>query len=359
MSPAVTSKRRLWTQILGKLALTLALGTAGGALMTWLGAPASWLSGAMLAVAVANLSGLPVAVPDRVRSGVFVLLGTSIGSAVTPEALAQMQAWPGSFAVLTFAVVIMTGASTAHLIRIRGWDRSTARFSSIPGALGQVLILAMRANADLPRIALAQSLRVFVLVALMPWLLTGTGHGSTANPATIVTTSLGGSILVLGASGVLGLLLERFRVPAGALLGAMIASAVLHGTGLVTGRLPGLLLDFGFIATGCVIGVRFGAVTIAMVRGTVRGALESVMLALVLSALFAFLAQRWLGLPFGQLWMAYAPGGVEAMTIMSFALGLDPAFVGAHHVVRLIVINIIVPVWLRNTTKPPTGPLQD
>jgi membrane AbrB-like protein len=213
---------------------------------------------------------------------------------------------------------------------------TTARFSSVPGALGQVLVLALRANADLPRIALAQSLRVFVLVALMPWLLTGTGHGVVQHPVVVETLSLGGSILVLAAGAILGLLLERFRVPAGALLGAMLASAVLHGTGLVEGRLPGPLLLMGFVATGCVLGVRFGTVTIAMVRGTVRGAPESVALALVLSALFAILAQHWLGLPFGQFWMAYAPSGVEAMTIMAFALGLDPAFVGAYHVVRLM-----------------------
>jgi uncharacterized protein len=31
---------------------------------------------------------------------------------------------------------------------------------------------------------------------------------------------------------------------------------------------------------------------------------------------------------------------------MAFALGLDPAFVGAHHVVRLIVLNLFVPMWL-------------
>ena len=31
---------------------------------------------------------------------------------------------------------------------------------------------------------------------------------------------------------------------------------------------------------------------------------------------------------------------------MAFALGLDPAFVGAHHVVRLLALSIFVPLWL-------------
>ena len=115
------------------------------------------------------------------------------------------------------------------------------------------------------------------------------------------------------------------------------------------------MLLASFVVTGCVIGVRFVRVTFALVRNTLRGALESVVLALAISALCAAIAQPWLGLPFGQLWLAYAPGGVEAMTIMAFALNLDPAFVGAHHVVRLIVLNIVVPFWLRGTRRLPVN----
>jgi len=85
------------------------------------------------------------------------------------------------------------------------------------------------------------------------------------------------------------------------------------------------------------------------VRTTLRGGLESVALAIVITAAFALAAQVWLDLPYGQLWLAYAPGGVEAMTIMAFALGFDPAFVGGHHVVRIIAINLVIPLWLRGT----------
>ena len=84
MSPARTPRQHSRSARLGKLVLTLTLGGGGGALMAWLGAPAPWLLGAMLVVAAATLSGLPVAVPDPIRTLAFVLLGTSIGSAVTP-----------------------------------------------------------------------------------------------------------------------------------------------------------------------------------------------------------------------------------------------------------------------------------
>ena len=40
---------------------------------------------------------------------------------------------------------------------------------------------------------------------------------------------------------------------------------------------------------------------------------------------------------------------VEAMAAMALALNLDPAFVGAHHILRILGLNLISPVWLRIT----------
>jgi membrane AbrB-like protein len=145
----------------------------------------------------------------------------------------------------------------------------------------------------------------------------------------------------------LAVLLARLRVPGGMLLGAMVASALLHGSGLVEGGPPVWLQATGFVATGALIGSRFRGTSLAVLRGTLPGAVGSVLLALALSAAFAALGAALLGLPFGRLWLAYAPGGVEAMAVMALALGLDPAFVGAHHVVRLLGLNLTAPVWGR------------
>ena len=63
------------------------------------------------------------------------------------------------------------------------------------------------------------------------------------------------------------------------------------------------------------IGSRFRGTTLATLRSTLPGALGSVLLALILSAGFNVAGVLLLGLPFGQLWLAYAPGGVEAMAL--------------------------------------------
>lgn len=311
------------------------------------GLPAAWLAGSMVAVATAALAGAPVAMPAPFRDAAFVLIGISMGAGVTPETLGQLRAWPVSLALLAASVAATLMAGTHYLERVHRWDRVTARFASIPGALGSVLVLAATSSADLPRVALAQSVRLFTLVALMPSLI-GLLGGAATGPAVAPAISSPPEILAtVAASASLGALLAWLQVPGGILLGSMVGSATLHGAGLVAGRLPAPILVVGFVATGAVIGVRFRGTDLRTLVRTLPGGFASVLIALLLSAGFAGLGAWALGLPFGQLWLAYAPGGVEAMAVMAFALNLDAAFVGAHHVLRLIGLNLMSPWWRR------------
>ena len=332
--------------------LTLALGALGGFLLSLAGFPAAWLAGSMAAVALAALMGFKVGLPERLRELAFIVLGISMGSAVTPDSLHRMAAWPLSLFFLVLCVAVTAFLGALLLERRHGWGRATARFSAIPGALSYILALALKSPAEVPRVAMAQSLRLVVLVAVMPLLVQLAGE---ADPNAVLARPSGGTplgILVLVALAVTaGFAFKRLGVPAGLLMGALLASAVLHGSGLLEARLPGSLLLPGFVVMGGVIGSRFAGTRPADLYRLLRPGLESVGVGLVVSAAFAFLAARLLALPFGQIWLAYAPGGVEAMTVMAFALHVDPAFVGAHHFFRLLALSVAIPLWMRPVLK--------
>ena len=335
---------------LGLELATAASAAMGAGLAAALGLPAAWLLGAMIATAAAALAGLPVGLNRAAREIAFLLLGISIGSGVTPEILRQVQAWPGSIALLVASIAATMAVSSGYLTRVHGWDRTTARFASMPGAFSSVAVLAANSSADLPRVILAQSLRVFTLVALMPPVLSMASGTPPAGPAGLSAQSVNSpaeALAVFLAGGAVAVLLNRLRVPAGTLLGAMVVSAGLHAAGLVHGRFPQPLIILGFIATGAVIGARFRGTTLRTVIRTVPGASVSILLALGVSALFAAAGAWMLALPFGQLWLAYAPGGVEAMAAMALVLKLEPAFVGTHQVLRILGLNLVGPLWLR------------
>lgn len=266
---------------LGRILLTAAIAAAGGAAFAALGLPAAWLMGAMMATAAAALARLDVGLPPSLRDIAFLLLGISIGSSVTPESMVAIHAWPGSIALLVTSIAATILVSTFYLERMHGWDRTTARFAAMPGAFASIAVIAATSNADLPRVILAQSLRVFTLVALMPPLLSLTNGGASlavVAQAPEVNTLVEAAIVFV-ASGVAAAGLTRLRVPAGTLLGAMAASAVLHASGLVHGRFPQPLVILGFIATGAVIGARFRGTTLAALARTAPGAALSILLA--------------------------------------------------------------------------------
>ena len=68
-------------------------------------------------------------------------------------------------------------------------------------------------------------------------------------------------------------------------------------------------------------------------------------------AAIAGLASKLIDVPFAEAIAAFAPGGLEAMTMMAFVLGLDPLFVGSHHFARFLLISVGLPIVTRRMRK--------
>lgn len=336
--------------------LTLALAAFGGAAAALLALPAAWLSGSMFAVGIATISGVRTRVPAWMIETVFVFLGVSMGASVTPQTLERIAAWPLSMALLALTIVAIIVAVSAYLARVAGWERLTAFFSSIPGTLSYVLALASGTSADLRRIAVSQSVRLFMLVAVLPGAITLLDVGSATPPATAATAELDREVVVmagllLAGGAALGWLLRILRLPGAMLVGGLLVSAAAHVTGLVTVALPQPIVTVGMVVLGALIGERFAGATW---RGLARLAIPSLMAFVItgsIAALGAFAASELFGLPFGQTLLAFAPGGLEAMTILSFVLQLDPAFVAAHQIARFVAMALLLPVWLKFVTR--------
>jgi membrane AbrB-like protein len=262
-----------------------------------------------------------------------------------------MKIWPISLAVLALSVVATMAAATLYLRRAAGWDTKTAFYASAPGALTSVLALAAQDQADVRRVAFAQTVRLFLLVAALPGALTALGLVA-ATPLPLVMTpdgtiglGYGGELLVVTVTGIAGgLVAERLRVPGGLVFGSMLASALLHGSGLVAAQMPGYVLIACFVALGAGIGARFGGVDLGTLRRFLLASLGSFAVASVVAAVFALLAAALSGESVAKTIVAFAPGGLEAMTILAFVIGLDPAFVAAHHLTRFLLIALFLPV---------------
>src|SRR5437764_6399082 len=124
-------------QRLRRFAETIAFASAGAAALGFAGLPAGWLSGAIVGVSAAALSGRPVFVPPQVGRAVYVILGISLGSSVTPATVATMVTWPLSMLAVAIAMVAVTVSVMCYLKFVHGWDTLSALFAAAPGALAQ------------------------------------------------------------------------------------------------------------------------------------------------------------------------------------------------------------------------------
>jgi len=339
-----------------RLAETLLIGALGGAILTWLGFPAGWLSGAMIAVAVAALAGRPVQMPVPLARVVFIAVGISLGAAVTPETLSGVGTWPISVALLALAVLCATFASAFYLRKMHGWDMLSALFGSMPGALSQVIAYANLSKSDLRGIAIVQTIRVVILAGFLPITLATLGLVDPApNPPRRIEAPLYElAILIVVCSGV-ALLLQRLRFPGGFIFGAMMASAVLHGSGLIHAVLPWWVVNAAMVSLGCITGSRFANTGVRLLLKYLAAGLGSFAVSITVVAAFAWVAIELMAFRIPDVVVSYAPGALDVMMILALALHLDPIFVGAHHVARFMLVSLSLPVFVKIFGAKPAG----
>src|SRR6266853_508946 len=146
---------------------TLVIGTAGGALFLWANLPGGLISGAMIAVGIAALAGRRLALPPILTQTVLVLLGISLGTLVSRQLIQHMSSYPLTIGLLALATFCSTFGSSLYLQRVHGWDQTSAFLAGSPGALSQIIVLAAEKGADVPAIAVVQTMRVIILTAAL------------------------------------------------------------------------------------------------------------------------------------------------------------------------------------------------
>ncbi|MCP3053569.1 AbrB family transcriptional regulator [Aurantimonas marianensis] len=332
---------------------TLALAGLGGLAASALGLPVAWLLGPVLAVSAASIAGLDTELPQLLRTLAFFVLGVQAGSGVTPDVLEQIAIWPLSFAVQMLGVGVVIVLTHAFLHRMLRWDKDTALFASLPGALSFVLAAASETRADLTRITIVQSVRLLFLIgALTPILAWLEGGADVVAMARGTQGTLADYALLFGLCALVAFAGHLIRLPGGMMLGALIGSGALHVGGVSTVAIPPVLAIPSLVLLGTLIGSRLKGIDIAAFSRLLPAAIGSFAIGLVVSAAAAAVAVVALGIGFGKVALAYAPGALEALTVLAFQFDVDPAYVAAHHVVRFVSIAMVVPLLAKRRARP-------
>jgi hypothetical protein len=326
---------------------TAAAAGLGGALFWALHVPLPWMLGAMAATGVLAWHER-AAVAKPTRPSALIFLGLGLGQTFTASvmaALALAVPWLVAGAFLS----MFAGALTARLFaRMAGTDSETGYYASVPGGVIVMAILAQRAGVSVPAVTLAQSIRVMVVVVVVPPLVTWLAPrgGAEAFLPTRPDIWLPGLAMMVVGGIVAALALGRTGLANPWMLGPCALVIAISAFGVLPSGVPGWMVDAAQIGMGMSLGTRLNKRFLLSSRRLAQTAVLTTLLLIVLMALLALGLAQVSGLPVGAAILGMAPGGMPEMTITAKALEVGVPLVLGFHLIRTLLCNLFVsPIW--------------
>lgn len=328
-------------------AIALLLCAAAGALFAWLRTPLPWMIGPLLAMALCNFSGARLRSAPGGRQLGQLIIGTALGLYFTPAVAREVaSSWLLLLIAALFAIAL-AWACGWFLSRVAGTDRTTAFFASVPGGAAEMAVLGERFGARVDRVVFAQSMRVLIVVIVVPFALTYSGvHGADAYSPAPVPLDWGKLAVLLAVAAAAGALFTALGMPNPFMFGPLILAIGLTVNEVELSSVPAPVINAGQMLLGCALAARFEKEFLVNLGRYAVAVVASIVLAMLLAAMFGVGAAWVTGLAVPSLILATAPGGIAEMCVTAKVLQLGVPLVTAAHVTRvLILINATAPIY--------------
>ncbi len=336
-----------------RLGVTLLAALAGAFLFRQLDLPLPWLLGPLLAVGSLRLTGASLHSPMFVRNAGQWIIGTALGLYFTPPVMATMATrWWAIVLGLCFAWVLSLLFS--HLLRrAAGLDPATAFFAATVGGASEMAVQGERHGARVDIVVAVHSMRVLIVVVTLPfayrWLDL---HGTDASLMSRADVDHGGLLVLLPVTLVATAIARRLAWPNVWMIGPLLATIALTGSGHAPTALPELILRTGQVFIGMSLGNRFEPDLLRTLRRILPIVVTAVFAMILVSAGFALLLARLAGIPLATMVLATSPGGIAEMSLTAKLLQLGVPTVTVFHVTRLAFILLTVgPMWRFVSTR--------
>ena len=363
MSAVAASPVGRWAQAAWPVAATLALGLAGAALCVYLHTPLPWMIGPLLAVASFRMAGAPFRLPMPLRNGGQWIIGLALGLNFTPAVSVHLLHY-AHWVLLSVAMALVVGVAGGRLLqRMAGVDAKTAFFAIAIGGSSEMAIQAERYGGRVDQVAAAHSLRILLVVLIIPTAYRLLGlHGSDVFVPPWATFDPRGFAQLAALTLAVGWGLSRLRVPNAWVIGPLLVSIALTASGVQWSIAPRWMVNIGQLMIGCALGIRFNR---AFMRTAPRYmASVGVVSLLVMVVMAAFgMALSWAsGIPAPTAVLATAPGGIAEMSLTAKVLQFGVPLVTVFHVSRVLALVIAIgPLyaamrpWLEREPQRPAG----
>ena len=346
--------KQIWSK---EFALVIIVSIPGALIADYFSVPLAWFLGPMLVTSVVSLLGFKTKMPKLVLSIILIFLGLYIGNYIDKNLFSQIHQWAWTSFIMFSYIIVSVLLVSKYLQKFSGYGKKTSLFSAAPGALGPLLILAEDEKSDLSQVATSHLIRLIIIITVFPFFVQSFyGFGTeNLNEKIIENQDTLDLLILIFLSLILIYLFDKLRLPAALLSGTLVASGFLQITEIATYKLPPNIVDYCLLILGSSVGCRFANKTFYDIGKNALHSFVATFLLVLLGVIAAFVAGFVIDKNFFTLLLSYCPGGIYEVAVIAIYFNLDPEFVSFHHIIRLLIILFVVPIFVRNLkNKKPT-----
>ncbi len=346
--------KQIWSK---EFALVIVVSIPGALIADYFSVPLAWFLGPMLVTSVVSLLGFKTKMPKLVLSIILIFLGLYIGNYIDKNLFSQIHQWAWTSFIMFSYIIVSVLLVSKYLQKFSGYGKKTSLFSAAPGALGPLLILAEDEKSDLSQVATSHLIRLIIIITVFPFFVQSFyGFGTeNLNEKIIENQDALDLLILIFLSLILIYLFDKLRLPAALLSGTLVASGFLQITEIATYKLPPNIVDYCLLILGSSVGCRFANKTFYDIGKNALHSFVATFLLVLLGVIAAFAAGFVIDKNFFTLLLSYCPGGIYEVAVIAIYFDLDPEFVSFHHIIRLLIILFVVPIFVRRLgIKKPT-----
>ena len=341
-------------QIFSKqFAWVIVVSVPGALIADYLNIPLAWFLGPMIITSIAALSGLRIIMPKIVLSFILIILGLHIGNYIDQNLFNQMFDWIWTSLIMLVYIIICILIVSKYLQKFASYGKKASIFSAAPGALGPLMILAENEKTDLSQIATSHLIRLIIIITVIPFIIVNNNDNTVLlnDDFNYLAQNHFNLILLIISSIFCIFIFDKIKIPAALLSGTLFASGLLQITDIASYKLPDETVNFCLLILGSSVGCRFAEKTLREIANNSLHSIVATTILVLLGLFAAYVATFFVDTNILTLILSFSPGGIYEVAVIAIAFDLDPDFVAFHHIIRLLFILFMVPIFLRVLEK--------
>lgn len=317
-----------------------AIALIGAIFAQYLQIPLPWLLGPLLAALFCGSAGHPLACDPRWRLGGQIIIGMALGLYFSPDLVQAIMAY---WVFILFGIVwsLLLGTILAGLqYKVNHLDWATAWFSSAIGSASEMVNIAERQHAQVEKVVAAHSLRIVILVVLVPIFMSlyFQVEWSSINIPKTESYRFIQLLLLFALALLFGKAFQLLNVLNAWILGPLTIIGLLSFLGVLQFSFPDWFIFLGQLCIGWSLGSKFPFSFLKNNKKFIGLTFIFNILALTLSIIFALLLVRISHADEQILILGFSPGGIAEMSLTAKALGLTVPTVVAFQLSRLVFV---------------------